>query len=66
MKKKEILIDFDGTINDCFKRYYFLHIKICKMLKLNSINYKKFIKLKKDKIKNIDLFEAPLNIKKNI
>ena len=56
--KKDILIDFDGTINNTLKRHYILHNLLCKKYKLEKISYVKFIYNKKKKIKNINLFKS--------
>ena len=61
LKDKNILFDFDGTINNSFKRHYRLHQKIC-----SDIGIKSKLKLSsfRDQALKISVFLDNTKIKK--
>ena len=65
LKDKNILFDFDGTINNSFKRHYKLHQKICSDIGIKSkLKLSSFIKKKRLGLKNINLFLSTPKLKK--
>lgn len=65
LKDKNILFDFDGTINNSFKRHYRLHQKICSDFGIKSkLKLSSFIKKKRLGLKNINLFLSTPKLKK--
>ena len=65
LKNKNILFDFDGTLNNTFKRHYKLHQKICSDIGIKSkLKLSSFIKKKRLGFKNINLFLSTLKLKK--
>ena len=65
LKNKNILFDFDGTINNSFKRHYKLHQKICSDIGIKSkLKLSSFIKKKRLGLKNINLFLSTPKLKK--
>ena len=56
-----LILDFDGTIVNPWKRLYAMHKDLCKHLKVKPLSKKKFVRLKRKGLQEVDYLEFKQN-----